>query len=130
MIRTALAALLAAALSAAGASAEPQPMQVRSGDVVISVKLTGTVVAHDLFRIKATIPGRVEDVASSTFTWVEPGKVLGTLANKEMAAIFDSRTTTEKEVVEERWKKTQRWRSKASRSCGCFRFLGCALVRS
>lgn len=86
------------------ASAE-QPLDVRRGDLTIRVRVTGTVVVTDTIRLKSAIEGRVEDILASTYAWKLAGEPLGHLANKEMAAILDSRTTTERGVVVERWRE-------------------------
>lgn len=91
-------------LAAVGALAQ-QPLQVRRGDLKVVVRVRGTVVAADTVRLKSSIEGRVEDLTASTYTWVVNGAPLGYLANREMAAILDSRTTTETDVVKERWRQ-------------------------
>lgn len=93
------------ALLAAQAVLAQQPLEVRRGDLEVKVRVSGTVVAEDIVRLKSAIDGRVEDLAASTFTWIVDEKALGYLANKEMAAILDSHNTTEKGVLEERWRK-------------------------
>lgn len=82
-----------------------QALSVRRGTLEVKVRVTGTVVPEDLIRLKATIDGRVEDVFVSTWSWARSGEPLGHLANKEMAALLDAHSTTEKGVLEERWRQ-------------------------
>jgi hypothetical protein len=82
-----------------------QPLEVRRGDIQVKARVSGTVVTEDIVRLKSAIDGRVEDLSASSWTWVTADTPLGYLANKEMAAILDSHNTTEKGVLEERWKK-------------------------
>ncbi len=103
-LRRALLALAAAAL-AAGAARAQDVLQVRRGDIHITVRVRGTVRAEDKITLTSTIPGRVEDVyASSTGTWILSGNVLGDVASAHLAAMLDSPTTTDRSVVLSRWK--------------------------
>jgi hypothetical protein len=94
-------------LAALPASAQREA-EVHRGTLQITVHVQGTVVATDMIRLKSQIEGRVEDLDVSTYTWVEDEKPMGFIANKEMAAILDSHTTTVKGVVESRWRKMYR----------------------
>lgn len=102
MIVLPLAALLATEVFA------QTPLEARRADLPLKVRVTGTVVTQDIIRLKSSIEGRVEEVLTSTYAWAGADQPLGTLANKEMAAILDSHTTTDQGVVEERWKKVYR----------------------
>lgn len=102
---TRLAAALAALAFGAAPAAAQQEVELRRSDIQIVVHVQGSVIATDMIRLKSQIEGRVEDLDASTYTWVTDGKPLGYLANKEMAAILDSHTTTVKGVVEERWRR-------------------------
>jgi predicted RNA-binding protein len=82
-----------------------QSLSVRRGTLEVKVRVTGTVVTEDVIRLKATIDGRVEDVFVSTGSWALSDQPLGHLANKEMAALLDAHSTTEKGVLEERWRQ-------------------------
>jgi hypothetical protein len=103
-VKTLPLALAALALWAAPAAAQ-QEVELRRSDIQIVVHVQGSVIATDMIRLKSQIEGRVEDLDATTYTWVLGGRPLGYLANKEMAAILDSHTTTVKGVVEERWRK-------------------------
>lgn len=104
-MKPALAALLlASALPALGATTG----EVRRGDLVIHVKVTGTVVPEDIFRLKSTIEGRVEAVNTSTFTWRGSDEPLAMLAHKELAAMIDARGNQHEDVMEDRWSRVYR----------------------
>ncbi len=92
-------------LSAGATAAAQEPLTARRGDLQVRVPAKGTVVAQDVFRLKATIQGRVEAVIADTFTWRSAGSTLGLLANRELAAIIDARGSTPQEMVQERWQK-------------------------
>ena len=98
------AVLLASSLPALGASTG----QVRRGELTIRVKITGTVVPEDVFRLKSAIDGRVETVNTSSFTWRGSDEHLAMLAHRELAAIIDARGTQEQGMVEDRWSKVYR----------------------
>jgi hypothetical protein len=99
-------ALLAAValLLAAPASAQ-KAAEVRRGTLEARVKVSGTVVAEDVFRLKSSIEGRIEAVLASSYTWAGSDAPLGLLANTELAALMDARQTTPAEVLEARWQK-------------------------
>jgi len=59
------ALLLAAAVPALGAATGA----VRRGDLLIPVKVEGTVVPEDVYRLKSTLEGRVEGVNMSSGAW-------------------------------------------------------------
>lgn len=99
MIEALLAALLCCPAQA------QQTFEVKRGDIQVVARVRGTVVAADIIRLKSQIEGRMEELGASTFTWITGNKPLGYLANREMAAILDSHTTTNKNVVEDRWRK-------------------------
>jgi hypothetical protein len=96
--------LLAAAVPSLGAT----PGAVRRGDLIIRVHVTGTVVPDDVFRLKSTIEGRVENVNTSSFTWRGSDEPLAMLAYKELAAMIDARGTQHQEVLEDRWSRVYR----------------------
>ena len=73
------ALLLAAAVPALGAATQA----VRRGDLVVRVKVTGTVVPEGIFRLKSTIEGRVESVNTSSAVWRGSDETLATLAKLE-----------------------------------------------
>lgn len=97
-----LAALAALSLSCALAQQEGL---VRRGDLQIKVKVTGTVTAADVFRLKSTVEGRVEAVTLSTNAWNDGGATLGILANKELAAVIDAHGRTGNDILEENWQR-------------------------
>jgi macrolide-specific efflux system membrane fusion protein len=103
-MRRALAALLL--VSAPAFAAETGT--VRRGDMVIRVKVTGTVVPKDVFRLKSTIDGRVETINASSFTWKGADQPLAMLAHKELAAIIDAKGTQDQDIMEDRWQKVYR----------------------
>ena len=99
-MKTTLAALLlAVSLPALGA----ETGTVTRGDVIYRVKVAGTIVPEGVFRLKSTIEGRVEDVQASSFSWHAANRPLASLADKEMAALIDSRGEQDPDSVENRW---------------------------
>ncbi|UPT74355.1 MAG: efflux RND transporter periplasmic adaptor subunit [Elusimicrobiota bacterium] len=102
--------LLAAALLliSAAASRAATAHKVKRGDLEIRVKVTGTVIPDDIFRIKATIEGRVESVLTSTFVWRGADQPLAFLAHKELAAMLDSKGTQQVDILEDRWQRVYR----------------------
>ncbi|PIR15533.1 MAG: hypothetical protein COV48_13860, partial [Elusimicrobia bacterium CG11_big_fil_rev_8_21_14_0_20_64_6] len=84
------------------------PARVKRGDMVVKVKVTGTVVPDDIFRIKSTIEGRVESVLTSTFTWRGADQPLAFLAHKELAAMLDSKGSQNVNILEDRWQRVYR----------------------
>jgi hypothetical protein len=104
-VRVALAAaLLASAVPALGATTG----QVRRGDLAIRVHVSGTVVPEDVFRLKSTIDGRVEEVHTASFTWRGSDQPLAIMSHKELAAIIDSRGAQDQGLVEDRWQRVYR----------------------
>jgi multidrug efflux pump subunit AcrA (membrane-fusion protein) len=95
-------ALLLAALCAAPAAAQEAGI-VRRGPIDQVVRVVGTVLPVDIFRIKSTIEGRASRVWTSTGVWVSQDQDLGFLINKEFAALSDARKSTSQEVLEDRW---------------------------
>ena len=75
---------------------------------MVKVKVTGTVVPDDIFRIKSTIEGRVESVLTSTFTWRGADQPLAFLAHKELAAMLDSKGSQNVNILEDRWQRVYR----------------------
>ena len=102
-------ALFAAVLLACAASVHAaQGVKVKRGDLEIRVKVTGTVVPDDVFRIKATIEGRVESVLTSTYVWRGADQPLAFLAHKELAAMMDAKGTQNVDILEDRWQRVYR----------------------
>lgn len=102
-------ALFSAALILLAARAgAATPSKVKRGNLEIKVKVTGTVVADDVFRIKATIEGRVESVLTSTYVWRGADQPLAFLAHKELAAMLDSKGTQNVDILEDRWQRVYR----------------------
>lgn len=99
--------LLAAVLLVSSAHAST-PSLVKRGDLEIKVKVTGTVVPDDIFRIKSTIEGRVESVLTSTYVWRGADQPLAFLAHKELAAMLDSKGTQNVDIMEDRWQRVYR----------------------
>lgn len=101
--------LLAALLAAAAPPARGiETSAVRRGDLVVRVKVSGTVVTEDVFRLKSTIEGRVENVLASSDSWRRADQPLALLAGKEMAAILDARGSQDPELLEDRWQRVFR----------------------
>ena len=102
-------ALFAATLVLLAARADALTLtRVKRGDLEIKVKVTGNVIADDIYRIKATIDGRVESVLASTYTWREADQPLAFLAHKELAAMLDSKGTQNVDILEDRWQRVYR----------------------
>ena len=95
-------ALLLAALCAVPAPAQ-ETGTVRRGPIDQGVRVIGTTLPVDIFRIKSTIDGRASRVWTSTGVWAGADQDLGMLINKEFAALSDARKSTSQEVLEDRW---------------------------
>jgi len=107
--------LLLAALCAIPASGQ-EAVEVHRGN--IKIRAGGTVSIPDLFRLKAAIEGRAEEIWTTTGVWVNPNQSLGFIVSKEFAALLDARASTEQQVMEERWKPVyQRSRVRCPRDC-------------
>ncbi|HVE12904.1 MAG TPA: hypothetical protein VNI01_05885, partial [Elusimicrobiota bacterium] len=104
-MRAAAGLIAAAALAAAAPASAQKADEVKRGDFTVLVKAQGTVLTEDVFRLKSTIEGRVEVVQASSFTWSGPRDSLGFLANTELAAMLDARSTTSSELLQERWQR-------------------------
>jgi hypothetical protein len=103
-VRIALAALLLACWTPALGA---QKAEARRG-LVIHVKVTGTVVPDDVFRLKSTIDGRVESVNASSFSWRGADEPLAVLAYKELAAMIDAKGSQNQNVMEDHWSSVYR----------------------
>lgn len=103
-MKRALAAVLAL-LCSAPSGAEPAADQVRRGDLEVKVRVAGTVVPADVFRLKSTIEGRIESVLTSSYTWRGADQTLAFMAHKELAAILDARGAQTQDLVEDRWQR-------------------------
>ncbi len=102
-------AFLAASLVLLAASAgAATPAKVKRGDLELKIKVTGTVVADDIFRIKSSIEGRVESVLTSTYVWKGADQPLAFLAHKELAAMLDSKGSQNVDILEDRWQRVYR----------------------
>jgi hypothetical protein len=99
-----LAALALLAPAAFGAD----PGEIHRQDVIIRAPFTATVVAHDVFRLRSTIDGRVEDSRASTGTWHAHEEALATLSSTELAAMIDARGNQDQGVLEDRWQQIYR----------------------
>ena len=95
-------ALIFAAFCAAPATAQEAGV-VKRGTIDQVVRVVGTVLPIDVFRLKSTIEGRASRIWTSTGVWVSPDQNLGILINKEFAALSDARESTEQHVLEDRW---------------------------
>ncbi len=96
---------LLSALILSGAARAATVDAVRRRDVVIRVYVAGTVVTRDVFRLKATIKGRVEEVQASTGAWSTNDRPLASLAGVELAAMLDARGAQDQTVLTDRWGK-------------------------
>lgn len=102
-------ALFAAALFLLAARADAATAyKVKRGDLEVKVKVSGTVVPDDIYRIKSTIEGRVESVLTSTFVWRGADQPLAFLAHKELAAMLDSKGAQNVDILEDRWQRVYR----------------------
>ncbi len=100
--------LIAALLLCASAATAATPAKVKRGDLEVKIKVTGTVVPDDIFRIKATIEGRVESVNTSTYVWRGADQPLAYLVHRELAAMLDSKGTQNVDIMEDRWQRVYR----------------------
>ena len=101
-------ALAALSLTLAAPSSGAEISTVRRGDLVVRVKVSGTVVPDDIFRLKSTIEGRVESVPASSNTWRGADQALAFLVHKELAAMLDSKGSQSQELLEDRWQRMYR----------------------
>ena len=98
------ALLLAAAVPALGAATGA----VRRGDLLIPVKVEGTVVPEDVYRLKSTLEGRVEGVNMSSGAWRGADEPLAMLADKELAAMIDARGARNQDGMDDHWSRVDR----------------------
>lgn len=103
-----IAAFAALALALSTPSRGAEVSAVRRGDLVVRVRVSGTVVPDDIFRLKSTIEGRVESVNASSYTWRGADQPLAFLAHKELAAIVDAKGSQTQELLEDRWERVYR----------------------
>lgn len=76
---------------------------VTRGDIGINIHTRGTVRAEEIFRLKSTIEGRVEEVHAKPYMWFAGRQELANVLNKELAAIMDAKATTPSAILTERW---------------------------
>ncbi len=98
------ALLLATAAPALGAATGA----VLRGDFLIPVKVEGTVVAEDVYRLKSTLEGRVEGVNMSSGAWRGADEPLAMLADKELAAMIDARGARNPGSADDHWSRLDR----------------------
>ena len=95
-------------LAAQAAQAEPDPQAgaigtVTRGPMEVIVRVKGTIRAEDVFRLTSTIEGRVEEVNVSPLSWMQGGKAMAYVLNKEMSAMMDAKASTPGQILEQRW---------------------------
>ncbi len=102
--------LLLAAAPSWGADAAVAPStataavsRVRRGVMKLLVHVSGTARPEQIFRLKSTIDGRIETITAAPNMWADARTPLGTLLDKELAALMDSNATTPGAVMEDRW---------------------------
>lgn len=95
-------ALLVAALLCPPAGGA-QTASVRRERLTVPVKTWGTVIADDAFRLKSTIEGRIEKIATASGTWRGPEEPLALIAPREVAAMIDSAGAQDPKILQERW---------------------------
>ncbi len=79
--------------------------EITRGPLNVLVQAQGSVRADEVFRINATIAGRVEKVFAKPRTWYKRGESMGYLLTDDFAALMDAKATTPGEIMEERWQK-------------------------
>lgn len=77
--------------------------KITRGPMQVLIQARGGVRAEEVFRINATIAGRVEKIRAKPLTWYKPGQSMGYLLTNEFAALMDAKSTTPGEIMEERW---------------------------
>ncbi|MBI5884177.1 MAG: hypothetical protein HZB91_13865 [Elusimicrobia bacterium] len=97
--------LVALLLLGALPSSSQKVVTLQQTNLDSKVRAWGTVVPEGVFRLKSTTEGRIEAVMVSSGTWAEEGSPIGLMANKELAALIDSRGTIPQEIVETHWQK-------------------------
>lgn len=78
--------------------------EVSRGTMKVVIKAQGTVRSEELFRLKSTIEGRVEEIRAKPLTWMPPHAPLAKLITKEFAAMMDAKASTPGQILEERWR--------------------------
>ena len=101
----ALLACLSLPSGAQDASTVTAVGRVRRGTMKLLVHVQGSVRPEQLYRLKATIEGRVETVVKTANQWSDERDPIGSLLTKEMAALVDSNATTPNNVLEDRWQR-------------------------
>lgn len=78
---------------------------VTRGNINVEIHVKGTVRAEELFRLKSTIEGRIEEVHAKPNMWFAGRQELATVLNRELAAIMDSKVTTSARILTDRWQE-------------------------
>jgi hypothetical protein len=79
--------------------------RVERGEMKVLIHTRGSVRAEEVFRLKSSIEGRIEDVHAKPKKWFPAGKRLAHVLNKEYAALMDAKSTTPSQIIEERWQR-------------------------
>lgn len=66
------------------------PVKVRTGDLKISIKATGTVQPENRLVVRLPIPGRVESILVEEGQAVKKGQILAWMSSNERAAMLDA----------------------------------------
>ncbi|MFA6583853.1 MAG: hypothetical protein WCS77_06105 [Elusimicrobiaceae bacterium] len=68
-------------------------------------RISGTTTAEGLIDIYAPFDGRVSDLSTELFQWVEKDQLVGVVASVELAAMLDASSEKTKETNRKRWKE-------------------------
>ena len=108
------AAPRAAAAPAAMPAPAPQPagqpwispvqLNIKTGDITVTAKVTGISTAQETYDIFAPFDGRIEEVQTELFSFVTPKTVIARMVSTEMAALLDSSSAENRKQTEARWK--------------------------
>ncbi len=72
--------------------------------LAVRIKASGTVAAANVFRLRSAGDGRIETVDVSSGQWAPGSSTLATMADTDMSALMDSRSTTPKSILKDRWR--------------------------
>ena len=71
--------------------------------LAVRIKASGTVATEEVFRLRSAGDGRIETVDVSSGQWAPGSSTLATMADADMSALMDSRSTTPKSILKARW---------------------------
>ena len=76
---------------------------IKTGDIAVYTPVTGITTAQETYDIFAPYDGRIEDLQTEVFSFVNPTTVLTRMVSTEMAALLDSTSEESRKQTERRW---------------------------